>query len=102
MYLNRNGLLGGMRYRKWEYSGSGVAEHFSKAIAGDYRTTDYVNLRTGGSTDYHVITTIPKNTVVECYGYYHLEKETVWLYVLVRTETKNMLGFMCSTYLERI
>ena len=61
MTLNRRGLLGAMRYKHWDKPKTGTAECYSKIIAGTYKTTDYVNLRTGGSTDYPVITTLPKN-----------------------------------------
>lgn len=100
--LNRYGLLGGMRWKYWEKSANGVAESFSRMAAGTYVTTDYVNIRTGGSTNYEIITCVPKGTRVDCYGYYHTEKDTIWLYVAVNTKDKGMVtGFMCSTYLEK-
>lgn len=100
--LNRNGLLGGMRWKYWNKSANGVAESFSRKVAGTYVTTDYVNIRTGGSTNYEIITCVPKGTRVDCYGYYHTEKDTIWLYVAVNTKDIGMVtGFMCSTYLEK-
>lgn len=100
--LNRNGLLGGMRWKYWNKSANGVAESFSRKVAGTYVTTDYVNIRTGGSTNYEIITCVPKGTRVDCYGYYHTEKDTIWLYVAVNTKDIGMItGFMCSTYLEK-
>ena len=100
--LNRYGLLGGMRWKYWEKSAHGVAESFSRMLAGTYVTTDYVNIRTGGSTNYEIITCVPKGTRVDCYGYYHTEKDTIWLYVAVNNKDKGMItGFMCSTYLEK-
>ena len=100
--LNRYGLLGGMRWKYWEKSAHGVAESFSRKVAGTYVTTDYVNIRTGGSTNYEIITCVPKGTRVDCYGYYHTEKDTIWLYVAVNTKDIGMItGFMCSTYLEK-
>lgn len=102
MALNRNGLLGAMRWKDWQRSKNGVAEGFSRTVAGVYKTTDYVNIRTGGSVEYPIITCVPKGTRVDCYGYYHSEGDMLWLYVAVKTIDKGMVtGFMCSTYLRK-
>lgn len=99
--MNWNGILGAMRYKKWEKPTSGVAEEFSSVIAGDYVTTAYLNLRAGGSTKYPTITTIPKGEVVKCFGYYHKEKDTYWLYVNWYSKRGTRTGFVCADYLER-
>lgn len=101
MALNRNGLLGAMRWKHWDRSENGVAEKYSRAVAGTYITKTAVNIRRGGSTDYSVIACIPKGSTVDCYGYFHLEGNEVWLYVVAQTKTGTYTGFMCSDYLEK-
>lgn len=101
MALNRNGLLGGMRWKNWRPSDNGIAERYSKVVAGEWVTTANVNIRTGGNTGYTVIDVLPKKSIVDCYGYYHMEGDVPWLYVCVRKNEKVMTGFVCSKYLER-
>lgn len=101
MALNRNGLLGGMRWKNWRPSQTGVAERFSRIAEGEWVTTANVNMRTGGNTGYDVITVLPKKTIVDCYGYFHMEGDTSWLYVCTKKNDKFLTGFVCSKYLER-
>lgn len=102
MPMNWNGVLGAMRYKGWEKPKSGVAELFSSVIAGRYKTTTAVNFRTGGSIDFTIIECLPKGTVVDCYGYYHMNQNTPWLYVTAPTKDGNCNGFVCSDYLTKL
>lgn len=99
--LNKNGILGGMRYKFWDKPVSGVAENFSIMVQGKYHATTAVNMRTGGSIDFPKIIVIPKNGVVDCYGYFHEENFTPWLYVTYKKDKTVYTGFVCSDYLSK-
>ena len=101
MVLNRYGLLGGMRWKGWTYSYNGVAEHFSTLACDEWVTTANVHIRTGGSTKYTSLYIVPKGTIVDCYGYYHMEGDVPWLYVCYKRNDDYITGFICSKYLER-
>ena len=102
MVLNRYGLLGAMRWKGWTTSYNGVAEKYSKTVAGQWVTKTNVNIRTGGSTKYSVIDVLYKGTVIDCYGYFHMEGDVPWLYVCAtKGKDKFITGFVCSKYLER-
>jgi hypothetical protein len=101
MQLNRVGLLGGMRWKKWQKPDYGVAEHFSTVISGEYVCLAKLNMRTGGSTSYPVITVLDKGTKISCYGYYHLEGDIPWLYVVAIINGKSFTGFVCSSYTRK-
>lgn len=89
-------ILGALRPKAWTKKEKGYAESFDPDIAGKYRTTANLHLRTGGSTDYDSICVMPKGTTVQCYGYYHTEKSgRIWLYVTYA----NYVGFACMEYL---
>lgn len=77
---------------KVEYAAS-----YSKAIAGTYKTTANLNLRTGAGTKKTVIEVIPKGKSVTCYGYYTAVNGTKWYFVSYKTYT----GFVSSKYLKK-
>ena len=68
------------------------AESFDKSIARSYTTTTKLNLRTGPNLEKIVITKIPKNSQVNCYGYYTKN----WYYVAY----KDYVGFCMKKYLK--
>ena len=68
------------------------ARSFSKSIAKTYTTTANLNLRAGASTSKTVITVIPKNTKVTCYGYY----TGSWYYI----KYGNYTGFCSKDWLR--
>ena len=68
------------------------AESFNNKIKGTYTTTSKLNLRKGPDTSYEVITIIPKNDKVQCYGYYTKD----WYYVTYQ----NYTGFCNKKWLK--
>lgn len=68
------------------------AKSFNKNLARHFTTTSKVNLRAGASTSNAVITTIPKDTQVLCYGYYTGD----WYYIVYG----NLTGFCHRSYLK--
>lgn len=91
-------MMGALRPKNWTQYPKGYAEFFDKDIAGIYRTTYPLNLRTGGGTEYHSICVMPKGEQVHCYGYYHINADDsrIWLYVTYQ----NLTGFACLNYLS--
>lgn len=99
--LNRNGLLGGFRYKFWLTAKPGVADKFSKDYNHTYITTAPLNLRTGPGTAYPSITVIPKGNEVRCYGYYSVIQNVPWYYVQYSTKVQAWIGFCSSEYLKQ-
>lgn len=96
--FNYNGFLGAMRWKGWDYQ-KGVAECYSGVYKHTYKTTVALNLRTGGSTDYPVLVTMPTGCKFNCYGYYHIQGTKVWLYGTCSVEGKTYTGFCSKEYL---
>lgn len=66
--------------------------------AGAYVTSANLNLRAGSGTGENIITTIPKGSLVRCYGYYNNEgKNNVWLLVAYGKYT----GYVSKKYLRK-
>lgn len=84
-----------------EVRASKYAEHFDRMCGGVYHNTTDLNVRDGAGVDHKVLTTIPKGTVVRCYGYYSLVGNRKWLYVQFTKDTIKYTGFCSSYYLER-
>ena len=57
-------------------------------------TTGKLNLRTGAGKDYHVITTIPKNTKISVYGQRVDDRGIVWY----KTSYNGHEGYVSSMY----
>ena len=75
------------------------AQKFDAAIAGSYQVTaSALNMRSGAGTGKKVIAVVPKNAVVQCYGYYSLDGSTKWLYVVYGSQK----GFCTEAYLRKI
>ena len=68
------------------------AESFTSKIAGTYRTTALLNLRSGASTSKKVVTVIPRGAEVKCYGYH----TGSWYYV----QYDKYVGFCYRNYLK--
>lgn len=76
------------------------AKSFSKSIAGTYKTTTNLSLRTGAGTNnkkQKVQCVIPSGGKVICYGYYTLVNKTKWYLV----EYKTYTGFVSSKHLKK-
>lgn len=73
------------------------AASFDKNIAGTYKTTANLNLRTGAGTSKSIIITIPSGGTANCYGYYTTSSGVRWYLVTYNTYT----GFVSSNYLKK-
>lgn len=71
------------------------------SISGTYKTTADLNLRVGAGTTKDILVTIPKGTVVSCYGYYSTYKGKPWYYVKTTVRGVTYTGFCSSAYLKR-
>lgn len=101
MRLNRNGILGGFRWKGWTTPATkGVAECYSAKKSGVYTATANVNIRAGGSTNFPSMGIIKTGETFVCYGYYHMENNTPWLYGTATVNGKKIVGFVCSDYLK--
>lgn len=78
-----------------------AARSRDNAIAGTYRTTANLNLRSGAGTAKKSICVMPKGTTVQCYGYYTLHQGTRWYYVTATLSGKKYTGFCSCKYLEK-
>lgn len=74
------------------------AQEFDKTLAGTYKTTTGLNMRTGAGTDKKIMLTVPEGASVRNYGYY-TEDGTgkKWLYVTY----KGVTGFCSSKCLKK-
>ena len=80
------------------------AKSFSKSIAGTYKTTTFLNIRSGAGTDKKkiILTIIPKNKKVTCYGYYTNVNGLKWYYVTYKDDNGTRFnGFVSSKYLKK-
>lgn len=73
------------------------AKSFTKSISGTYKTVSNLNLRSGAGVSNTVLTVIPKNKKVVCYGYYTTVNGVKWYYVVYDKYT----GFVNSKYLNK-
>lgn len=77
------------------------AQSQDNSLTGKYKVTAYgLNLRyiPGLLTESNVVKVLPKDTVVQCWGYYTQKANSKWLLVQVGTIT----GFVDMNYLTRI
>lgn len=78
------------------------AASFQKALAGSYKVTaSMLNVRSGAGTQKSILTTIPKGTVVQNYGYYTAVNGVKWLSILFTHNGKTYSGFASSKYLKK-
>lgn len=68
------------------------AQSYDKNLIRTFTTTAMLNMRAGAGKDKKVITVIPNNATVSCYGYY----TDKWYFV----QYKDFTGFCSSTYLK--
>ena len=75
------------------------AKSFAKGIAGAYKTTTNLNMRThpGVLKSENIITEIPKGATVRNYGYYTMVEGVKWLYIAYDGKE----GFSSSEYLKK-
>lgn len=77
------------------------AHHFSKSIAGAYKTTDDLYMRNDAGSNKKALCVIPKGTTVQCYGYYNTFNGAKWYYIQVTIDGVQYTGFSHSGYLKR-
>ena len=78
------------------------ADHYDKSIAGTYKTTADLNLRTDAGTNNKSLVIIPKGTTVSNYGYYSKDSKGVkWYYIQVTVNKVKYTGFSSSQYLKK-
>lgn len=78
------------------------ASSYSKSIAGTYKTTDALHLRSGAGKSKTSLCVMPKGSVVRNYGYYSTSGGVKWYYVSYTDKNgKSYLGFCSSAYLAR-
>ena len=76
-----------------------VASSRDTSLSGTYIVTASVlNMRKGSSTETEIIKKLPRNTKVQCYGYYSLVDNKRWLYV---TDNKDT-GFCSENFLKKV
>ena len=73
------------------------ADSYSQSIAGTYKATTGLNLRSGAGTSKSIQCVIPKNGKVTCYGYYTSIGGVKWYLVTYKTFS----GFVSSKYLTK-
>lgn len=75
------------------------AKSFDDSISGSYSVKPIggLNVRKDAGTDKELITTLPWNTTVQCYGYYTEADGVKWY--LIKTDKTE--GFVSSQYLAR-
>lgn len=88
------------------------ANHFDRSIAGSYKTTSDLNIRTGAGVDKKLLGCLPVNTEVKCFGYFSYSGNTKWYLVEAVVNKINeqynkefeyhYTGFVSSKYLKRV
>lgn len=73
------------------------APYADKSIAGTYKTTANLNLRSGAGTGKAIITTMPRGSQVTCYQYYAKVNGQKWYLV----EYGKYAGYCSAKYLQR-
>lgn len=79
-----------------------AAQSFSKSLAGTYKVTaSSLNVRAGAGTSEKILVSIPRNTAVQCYGYYTAVSGTKWLLVQFTYNKTSYTGFCSSLHLRK-
>ena len=78
------------------------AKSKSDAVKGKYVVdATSVNVRDGAGTNYKILTTIPRGTVVNNYGYYNTVDGVKWLFVKFDYKGITYTAFVSSRYLKK-
>lgn len=80
-------------------NGHEPAMSLDESLTGTYSVTPIsgLNVRKGAGIDKELITTLPWNTVVQCYGYFTEVSGIKWFLI----QTNGVEGFVSSQYLAR-
>lgn len=74
-----------------------AAKYRDNSLAGTYKTTTDLYMRTDAGKDNASICIIPAGKSVQCYGYYNKDGGTKWLYVVYNGKS----GYCSSKYLKK-
>ncbi len=78
------------------------AKNFLKTLEGKYSVTaSWLNVRHGAGTTKQIMVTIPKGTVVKCYGYFTQFLGTNWLVVQFTYKGTKYTGYASAKYLKK-
>ena len=77
------------------------ATSFDKKIAGTYKTTADLYMRNDAGSNKKALCLIPKDTSVECYGYYTPFSGAKWYYIQAKVNGITYTGFSHSAYLKK-
>lgn len=78
------------------------AKNFIRTMEGTYKTTaSWLNVRHGAGTTKQIMVTIPKGTVVKCYGYFTQFLGTNWLVVQFTYKGTKYTGYASAKYLAK-
>lgn len=78
------------------------AKSKSDSVKGKYVVdATSVNVRDGAGTNYKILTTIPRGTVVNNYGYYNTVDGVKWLFVKFDYQGITYTAFVSSRYLKK-
>lgn len=88
--------------KKKEVTCTGVATHYSAALAGTYKTTAALHCRDAAGTNHASLVVIPKGTKVRCYGYYSIAGGVKWPCIQFTLNGTTYTGFSSADYLTKI
>lgn len=85
-----------------EKTATSYAEKFDRAIAGTYKTTADLYIRSGAGTNHKSLGILPKGTQVMNYGYYSYCGNRKWYYIQTTVNGCKYTGFSSSAYLAKV
>ena len=65
-------------------------------------TTDALYIRNDAGTSNKALVLMPRNTQVQCYGYYTAVGTIKWFYIQATVNGKKYTGFSSSVYLKKV
>lgn len=77
------------------------ATKYQKDLSGVYKTATDLYCRNDAGTNKKALCLIPKNTEVQCYGYYSVDSNVKWLYIVFIINGVSYTGFSSSKYLNK-
>lgn len=78
-----------------------AATSFDKTLAGHYIVTDALNIRKGAGTNNSILVVAPKNTPVDCQGYFSTVSGTKWAVISFTLKDIFYVGFCSMKYLKK-
>lgn len=87
--------------KKTKVVASECAQNKDNALRGTYKVTRDLHLRNGAGANKKSLYVLPKDTLVQNYGYYNLNGSTKWLYVTLTVNGVTYTGFSSSKYLKK-